>query len=326
MDELLTLLSGTEYISGERLCEQLHMTRGAVWKRVEKLRGEGYGIESAGKKGYRLQPIEDSLLPGYIARELITSWAGRGEIAYAREMDSTNTRAKAMANAGAPRGSLAVCESQTAGRGRLQRGWETPEGEALMHTLVLRPSLPAERAPLCALASALAMAKAVRERCPTLEPRVKWPNDLVLDGKKCAGILCELSAGMDGVDFIVVGIGLNVNQQRFEGELEDKAISLSMALGGERLCRRALLCAYLKHMEAAVDALERDGLQGILPDYLALSATLGQRVRVVGVDGEFVGTARAVDETGALLVVDEDGAERRVLSGDVSVRGLMGYC
>ena len=326
MDELLALLSQTEYQSGERLCERLQMTRGAVWKRMEKLRAEGYRIASAGKKGYRLEPVNDSLLPGYIRAELDTRWAGRGEIRYERVTDSTNTRCKQMAREGAPHGSIALCERQTAGRGRLARAWETPEGEALMHSLLLRPRLQTEQAQLCTLASATAMAKAVRECCPTLEPRIKWPNDLVLGHKKCAGILCELSAGMDGIEYLVMGIGLNVNQSAFAGELIDKATSLSMELGGKQLCRRRLLCAYLRHMEAAVDALEAQGLDGILPDYLALSATLGARVRVSGMDQEFTGTAKAIDPTGALLVTDDSGAERRVLCGDVSVRGLMGYC
>ena len=126
MEPLLEMLSIREPVSGERLCAQLNMTRGAVWKRIEKLRGEGYSILSAGKLGYRLEPVENSLLPGYIYQDLQTQWAGRGEICYAQEMDSTNIRAKQMAYNGAPHGSLAVCELQTAGRGRLKRGWETP--------------------------------------------------------------------------------------------------------------------------------------------------------------------------------------------------------
>ena len=326
MDELLTLLSQTEYLSGERLCERLGMTRGAVWKRMEKLRAEGYRIEAAGKKGYRLEPVEDSLLPGYIALDTGTRWAGRGDIDYAPQTPSTNTRLREMARAGAPHGRLALCDVQSQGRGRLARRWETPDASSLTQSLRLRPHLPAEQAQLCTLCAAVAMARAVREVCPTIDARIKWPNDVVAGGKKCAGILCELSAGMDGIDYLVMGVGLNVNQRAFPEELRDKATSLCRLQGGKPLCRRHLLCAYLRHMENAVDALEREGLAGILPAYKELSVTLGARVRVAAADGEFTGTARDIDETGALLVVTDAGAPRRVLCGDVSVRGLMGYC
>lgn len=330
MDPLIGLLSTTEYISGEKLCAQLHMTRGAVWKRMEKLREEGYDVASGGKKGYRLNPAPSSLLPGYLMKELTTQWAGRGQVEYASEMTSTNTRLKELAREGAPHGSLAVCDFQTAGRGRLQRSWLANAGEALTQSLLLRPHLPAEQAQLCTLAAAIAVAQAIADVCPSLSAGVKWPNDVVLNGKKCTGILSELSAGMDGVDFVVVGVGVNVNQTAFEGELENKATSLFMELRKQEpsaapVCRRRLLCAYLSRMERAMDALESDGLDGLLPAYTALSVTLGSRVRVSGVNSEFTGTAEGVDATGALMVRDEAGELRRVLSGDVSVRGLMGY-
>lgn len=193
-----------------------------------------------------------------------------------------------------------------------------------MHSLLLRPSVEAERAQLFTLAAAVAAAEAARELRPTLEPLIKWPNDLVLDGKKCAGILCELISGSDGIA-VIVGVGINVNQTRFEGELADKATSLLIHAGGKPLDRAELLCMYLKHMEDAVEAIERYGLQGIRERYMALSATVGSRVRVLGAGGEFTGTARDIDDTGALLVVRENGAEERVMSGDVSVRGIMGY-
>ncbi|MEG2187158.1 MAG: biotin--[acetyl-CoA-carboxylase] ligase [Clostridia bacterium] len=331
IEPLLALLSTTEYLSGEKLCEQLHMTRGAVWKRIEKLREEGYEIISAGKKGYRLAPAAGSLLPGYIAAELTTRQLGRGEMLYAREMDSTNTRMKELGRAGAPQGSLALCERQTAGRGRLGRAWETPMGEALMQSLLLRPQLSTEQAQLCTLAAAVAMAQAIHDLCPMLEAGIKWPNDLVINGKKCVGILSELSANMDGIEFVVLGAGVNVNQERFEGELAQKATSLLLEVRKTNpsalpLDRRALLLGYLQHMENALEALEQHGLQGILAEYIKRSVTLGSRVHVLGTHTDFAGTARAIDDTGALLVEDEQGKQQRVLSGDVSVRGLMGYC
>ena len=259
----------------------------------------------------------------YLKKHLETCWAGRGEIAYEPVMDSTNIRAKEMARAGAPHGSLAVCDHQTAGRGRMTRRWETPAGEALTQTMVLHPKLPVEQCQLCTFAAALAAARAIEEVCPELKPAIKWPNDVVIGSKKCVGILCEMV--LDGNGYAVVpGVGININQKAFDGELADKATSLFIETGKQQ-DRRAVLCAYLKYMEQAMDALEKEGLQGIWQDYAQRSVTLGSRVRVVGTDSEFTGTAKEVDETGALIVTDESGTDRRVLSGDVSVRGLMGY-
>lgn len=258
-----------------------------------------------------------------LKNHLSTRWAGRGEIAYEHQMASTNLAAKAMARNGAAHGSLAVCDHQTAGRGRLQRSWDTPDGEALTQSLVLRPRLPMEQAQLCTFASALAAAKAIEQVCPGLKPGIKWPNDVVIGSRKCVGILCEMVLEADGYA-VIAGVGINVNQRGFEGELRDKATSLFLETG-QTVDRGLLLCAYLEQMEQAVDTLERDGLEEFLTEYVNRSVTLGRRVHVSGTGIDFVGTARAVDETGALIVTDESGADRRVLSADVSVRGLMGY-
>lgn len=202
---------------------------------------------------------------------------------------------------------------------------------ALTQSLVLRPSLPTEQAQLFTLAAALAAAGAIAQTCPGLDPGIKWPNDVILNGKKCVGILSELAADMDGLSFVIPGVGINVNQTAFEGELREKATSLLIELrkadpNAPPVCRRQLLLSYLRHMESAVDALEREGLAGILNQYVARSVTLGRHVKVIGLNGEFTGTAQSIDETGALIVTEDGGGERRVLSGDVSVRGLMGYC
>lgn len=259
----------------------------------------------------------------YLKEHLNTCWAGKGEIAYEAVMNSTNIRAKDMARAGAPHGSLAVCDHQTAGRGRMTRRWETPAGEALTQTLLLRPSLPLEQAQLCTFAAALAAAKAIEEVCPEVKAGIKWPNDVVIGNRKCTGILCEMV--LEGGSYaIAAGVGININQKSFEGELADKATSLWMETG-RHIDRWQVLCAYLGHMEQAVNALEANGLEGIAQEYFSRSVTLGSRVRVVSTAEEFTGIAKAVDETGALIVTDETGTDRRVLSGDVSVRGLMGY-
>jgi len=256
--------------------------------------------------------------------ELKTRWAGRGEVRYEPQMTSTNLVAKEMARAGAPHGSLAVCDDQTAGRGRLQRQWETPAGLALTQSMVLRPKLPPEKAQLITLAAAVASAKAIEDVCPEIRAGIKWPNDGVINGRKCVGVLCEMALDGDGLAWVVPGVGINVNQTAFAGELSDKATSLRMETGRE-VERWAVLRAYLTRMEEAVEAVEAHGLAGILEEYVSRSVTIGRDVRVIAPDEEYTARAHGIDETGALLVTDEAGQERRVLCGDVSVRGLMGY-
>lgn len=291
--------------------------------RLEALRAEGYRIATEGGKA-RLEPPPDSLLPGYVRLELRTRRMGRGELLYAPSVGSTNAVLKEEGLARAlPDGSVALCDRQTQGRGRMQRVWEDPAaGLNLPHSLLLRPKLPPEQTPLYTLAAAVAAARAIEDMGFT--PRIKWPNDVVLQGRKCVGILCErVVSGPES--FLVVGVGFNVNQPSFPGELQQKATSLLIE-GGRPVDRRALLCAYLLRMEQAAGQLERDGLPGLLPDYTARSVTLGGRVEVLGATTRFVGVAEALDDTGALLVRDDaDGALRRVLSADVSVRGVMGY-
>lgn len=256
--------------------------------------------------------------------QLDTQWAGRGEVRHERQMDSTNRVAKEMARAGVPHGSLAVCDDQTAGRGRMQRQWETPAGQALTQSMVLRPRLSPEQAQLITLAAAVASAQAIEDVCPEVRVGIKWPNDGIINGRKCMGILCEMALKGSELDYVIPGVGINVNQTAFSPELRDKATSIRLEAGHE-VDRWALLRAYLTRMEAAVDAVEKGGLNGILEEYISRSVTIGRFVRVIAPDEEYTAQAYGIDETGALLARDEAGNERRVLCGDVSVRGLMGY-
>ncbi len=267
----------------------------------------------------------ESILSG-----LSTRWAGRGMLVCAAEMPSTNTVLRELARQGAPHGSVAVCRHQTAGRGRMTRTWETPPGEALTFSLLLRPGLQPEQAQLCTLAAALAMAQAIGECCPGLSPRIKWPNDLVIGQKKCCGILSEM--GMEGANlgYVVTGVGLNVNQTSFPPELQDKAVSLLNALrkgdtAAQPISRLRLLQSFLLNMESVMDALEQGGFEAIRQTYEGLSATIGQPVQVIAPESSFTGVATGIGEQGALLVRRQDGRTETVLCGDVSVRGLMGY-
>ncbi len=319
MKTVLEMLSRGEFVSGEVISRAMGVSRAAVWKKISVLKEAGWQIESGGKKGYRLIP-GDSLEPALWVSALTTRGLGRGENRCLAEVDSTNTEAKRMAIAGAPHGSLCVSEMQTAGKGRLGRVWSAPEGKGLWVSVLLRPNLTPEQAPLITLCVALAMTRAVRETAG-LDARIKWPNDLVYAGRKLCGILLEISADPDSIEYIVAGAGVNVREGAYPPDIAHKAASLEEF--GPPPLRRTLLVHYLAALEDVLDRLEREGFRGIAEEYQARSCTLGQQVRVSGAV-EMTGMARAIDETGALLV-ESDGAVHRVLSGDVSVRGVMGY-
>ena len=324
LEALLDKLADGRGHTQQSLCDVFHINFTELFERVWALQKRGYRIAEAGGHYFTLLPKADSLLPVYIRWQLTTRHFGRGDILYAPEMESTNTALKrAAAEKPLPDGTLAVCDRQTAGRGRLQREWADPvAGESLTCSLLLRPRLSPEQVPLVTLATAVAAGEAIAEW--GLAPGIKWPNDVVLDGRKCVGILCEAVTDPDGEMCVVVGAGFNLNQQVFSGELAEKATSLRITLG-EPVDRRTFLSRYLFQMERAMDALEVKGFAGIQPQYAGRSVTLGRTVQVIGAKETFTGMAEHIDAEGALHVRDGAGILRRVLSGDVSVRGVMGY-
>lgn len=261
-----------------------------------------------------------SLAPASWTPLLTTRALGRAVNHYEATLTSTNLVLKDMARQGAPHGSLCLCEQQTAGRGRMDRIWSSPEGQGLWLSVLLRPRLAPEQAPLITFCCALAMARAVRE-VTGLEAQIKWPNDLVLHGRKLCGILLEMVFDAQGYA-VIAGTGLNVRRGAYPPELADRATSIEEWAAVPD--RGAILAAYLPALEEALSALEADGFAGIAEDFRRACITLGSAVHVLGAEADFTGVAEDMDETGALLVRTEGGL-RRVLAGDVSVRGVMGY-
>ena len=261
-----------------------------------------------------------SLSPASWSPLLTTRVLGRAVSHYEHTLTSTNLVLKDMARQGAPHGSLCLCECQTAGRGRMERSWSSPEGQGVWLSVLLRPNLPAGSAPIITFCCALAMAKAVRQ-VTALEPQVKWPNDLVLHGKKLCGILLEMVFDAQGYS-VVAGTGLNVRKDAYPPELAERATSIEE--WADIPDRGAIVAAYLAALEDALTAVEQHGFAGIAEDFRRACITLGSQVQVLGTDSTFTGVAEDIDEGGALLVRTEDGL-RRVLAGDVSVRGVMGY-
>lgn len=262
------------------------------------------------------------LLPSSWQPLLITDTLGRTNVIAEHTLTSTNTVLKEQARRGKLTHAVCLCEQQTAGRGRLDRSWSSPEGQGVWMSVLLSPDLPAEKAPLITFCAALAMTQAVRS-LTGLEARIKWPNDVVLQGRKVCGVLLEAGFRPDGELFVVIGTGLNVREQAYPPDLADRAISLAEC--GAAPERSELIAAYLNALENALAAVRRDGFSGISEAYHALSCTLGNQVQVFAPVENFTGVALDVDEDGALLVRTDNGGIRRVLAGDVSVRGMMGY-
>ena len=272
------------------------------------------------------------LLPSaqWLKDRLNTRWAGKGDVIYREEIPSTNTLLKELARAGAPAGSVAVCDFQSSGRGRLQRVWQAAAGETLPVSLLLKPRLTPEQIPLCTLGAAVAAAQAIEQVCPELKAGIKWPNDVVIGGRKCVGILCEGAFDPAGRLCVIMGVGFNGNQRTFPPELAASATSLFLEKqrqnpDAEPVILRELLTAFLEAAEKASDRLEEGGLPAILPEYRARSVTIGSAVRVIAPTEEYIGQAEGMDASGSLLVRDGSGVLRTVVCGDVSVRGLMGY-
>nr|MBR4279662.1 biotin--[acetyl-CoA-carboxylase] ligase [Clostridia bacterium] len=261
-----------------------------------------------------------SLSPASWTPLLTTRALGRAVNHYEHTLTSTNRVLKDMARQGAPHGSLCLCECQTAGRGRMDRIWSSPEGQGVWLSVLLRPDMSAENAPLITFCCALAMARAVRQ-VTALDAGLKWPNDLVLHGRKLCGILLEMAFDTQGYA-VIAGAGLNVRQGAYPPELAERATSIEEWASVPD--RGAIVAAYLAALEDALSAVEQHGFTGIAEDFRRECITLGSQVHVLGADSDFTGIAEDIDEAGALLVRTE-GELRRVLAGDVSVRGVMGY-
>lgn len=309
--------AGGNYVSGEEIAVQLGVSRTAVWKHIQELRQAGYDIVSHSRSGYSLRQAPDLLLPGEIRNGLETTLIGQ-DIRYFEDVSSTNTVAKALAADGAVEGTIVVSEAQGAGRGRLSRGWFSPAGKGIWFSLILRPDFLPQDAPKCTLLAAVAVVRAIRQF--SLSVGIKWPNDILFEGRKLVGILTEMSAEMERVNYIVIGTGINVNMDTadFPPEVAEIATSLSI-MKGEHLPRVKLLQAVLTAMEELYLDVLQNGFVSVLDEWRQYSVTLGQEVRVLGIHESFVGKAVDIDEDGALLVDTEHG-RRRVLAGDVSIR------
>ena len=312
---LQVLRGAPDPISGERLAAQLGLSRAAVWKRVHRLKAQGYVIEGSPRRGYRLLAVPDKLLPEEVLQGLKTR-VFTGPVHHFETLDSTNDLAKELAVQGAPEGTVVVAEAQTGGRGRLGREWNSPPGVGLYVSLVLRPMLPPMELPQITLTTAVAVVRAVR-RVAGVAPGIKWPNDLLVNGKKLGGILTEMETESDRIRHVVVGLGLNVNNPEFPPELAATATSLTLTAGGT-FSRVNLLKAWLEEFEELYGRFLNQGFPEILEEWKCSTVTLGRAVTVRQGPREISGQALDIAPDGALLLRTNTGEIVRVTSGEIT--------
>lgn len=307
------------FLSGGRLSEALGVSRTAVWKQIEQLRQLGYRIEAVPSRGYRLLAAPDLPLAEELRTGLDTRVVGR-EIRYLAETDSTNRQAYALGEAGAREGLVVIADRQTAGKGRMGRTWVSPPGVNLYLSVVLRPPLPPHAAPLLTFVSTLAVSRAIAA-VSGLVPTHKWPNDVLVNGCKVAGLLNEMSAEADRIRFVVLGIGVNLNMtaDQFPDELRMPATSLLLA-GGRPVARALFARTLLEQLDALYAGFLQRGPAPILAEWEAGCDLIGRQVEVdEGGSGIVRGRVVGIDRDGALLLTLADGSSERILAGDVRV-------
>ncbi len=306
-------------VSGEEISAQLGVSRTAVWKHIQALKNNGYEIESIPKKGYILHKAPDLLSPEEIVSCLETKWVGH-HIHYLKSTVSSNEVGKGLADKGCADGLVVVAEEQSGGKGRLSRGWFSPRGGGVWCSVILRPPFMPYEASKCTLLAAVAVIQAVN-KYKGVHAAIKWPNDVLLNGKKMVGILTEMSAEFGKINYIVIGTGINTNvpPEQIPEELKNLAISVA-DVAEEPIRRVQILADYLKNVETLYEIAIKEGFGPIFALWRKYSDTIGQAVKVIAPDKIYFGTAVDIDDDGLLIVKKEDGTLEKVIAGDVSIR------
>lgn len=307
------------YVSGESLSKVLGITRSAVWKHITALREEGYKINSVTNKGYYLENMPDILSSEAVTAGLETTLIG-GRVITMKTVDSTNEEIKRLARQGAEEGILVTSEEQTAGKGRFSRVWKSGNDGGLYFSFLLKPDLPPADISSITLAAGYAVCLAIREYTG-IDARIKWPNDIIVGNKKLCGILTEMAAQSDRIDYVIPGIGINVNNHKFPEDIAEKATSIYLETGKETN-RNDLLREVIKKLDETISrffvSLSIDDIE----DFKNICATMGRTVTVTRSGQEITGTACSITATGELVITAKDGNELIISSGEVTVQGI----
>lgn len=307
-----------EYLSGQFLADLIGCSRTAVWKNIEMLRKEGFDFEAVRKKGYKITKTPENLTADEVRFGLKTSFLGRN-IHYEESVDSTQRIAHMLAHNEAEEGTVVIANEQISGKGRMGRVWHSPKSTGIWMSIILRPKIPLPKAPQLTLIAAVAVAQAIEETASVL-PQIKWPNDILLSGKKVTGILTELQAEADRVNSVIIGIGMNVNQQLgdFPDEIKKIATSLSIETG-ETQQRATIIQAIFMNLERLYLLYLDKGFYPIKVLWESYATSIGKVITARTMNNTITGTALGISEDGVLLIESEDGQIHHIYSADIEL-------
>ncbi len=306
------------FVSGQDISRKINISRTAVWKHVEGLRKMGYLITSIPSKGYRLVEIPDRISPDKIKQKIKTQIIGN-EILFFDEVDSTNDVAMESGAKGLSEGLVILSEGQSHGKGRMGRTWVSPRNVNIYVSILLRPGISPQYAPVMTMMSAISTSRAIKE-VTGLETTIKWPNDILIGKKKVAGILTEMNAEQERINYIVAGIGINVNMKKedFPEDIRTPAASLAECLGS-RVDRTNLLSTLINILEQDYNELKNDGIKSIFRKWRKGCDILNRRIKVCLPGEEVTGVAEDLTPEGGLIMKLDGSGKRVIYAGDVSI-------
>jgi BirA family biotin operon repressor/biotin-[acetyl-CoA-carboxylase] ligase len=325
-EEILKLLKekGDSFVSGQEISNKFGVSRTAIWKYINAIKEQGYEIEAVSKKGYRLISSPDILTYEEIEPFLKTKYIGR-KILYFDSLDSTNTKAKDLAGKGEAGGAVVISEEQTMGKGRLGRSFISPKGKGIWMSIILRPEIEPQSAAIITQIAAAAINLSAYEM--GIKTYIKWPNDLILNGKKVCGILTEMNAELTNINYVIMGIGINVNLdiEDYTEEVRKCATSLKIETG-KSINRKELLARFLNNFEDLYEEfIINDDIERIINICRENSILIGKEINVIKRGNTVKAKALDINDGGLLVVEYENGKIEGLISGEVSVRGLQNY-
>ncbi|MYL28544.1 biotin--[acetyl-CoA-carboxylase] ligase [Halobacillus halophilus] len=312
--ELLTKQDG--HISGQQLSQQLNISRTAVWKHMNELKKDGYEIEAVQRKGYKIHSFPDKISENTLQWGLETRWMGH-QLYHYNQVDSTQEIVHQMAKQGKPHGTVVVADEQIGGKGRMARTWDSPKGKGIWMSFLLKPDLPPVEAPQLTLLAATVIAKMIDERSD-LSPQIKWPNDVLIHHKKVSGILTEMQAEQDTIQYIVLGIGMNVNQEEEDipSDIRYKASSFKIESGREWNIQKTIQ-HFLTLFEASYDQFIREGFQSVKEDWETYGYRIGENVTISTMKETWEATLLGIEPDGALRARRTTGEEQKLYSAEI---------
>ncbi len=318
-DKILNILKNShEHVSGEFLSSSLNVSRTAIWKHIKNLKNKGYHIEGISNKGYKLISSPDKINRPDLFSKLTTKEIGRNFIHF-DFIDSTNLKAKEFAKNKCPNGTIVVSEEQASGSGRFKRRWNSPKG-GLWFTLVLRPHIPTSEAPKITQITAACIYKTLKKF--DIDSKIKWPNDIYLNGKKLCGILCEMNCDMDSINYLVIGIGMNINLdiELLDSDVQETATSLKKEYNMD-FDRNEILAEFLNTFEIEYENFSNSlDLKDTIEICRNNSIIWGKKAKLITYNKEEIVTCISLSDQGDLIVIDSDGKEKTVLSGEISFK------